>query len=58
MIYRALIGRELCCHRNDVMVARFVFLFLSRATFREISTETDVKTVSISAKKQIDNNIP
>jgi len=58
VISGALIGRELCYHKNDVMVARFVFLFLSRATFREISTEMDVKTVNVRVKKQIDNNFP
>ena len=45
-------------HGNEVMVARFVFLFLSRVIFRETSTEMDVKTFNVIVKKQIDNNFP
>ena len=37
---------------NDVMVARFVFLFLSRAIFRETSTEMDVKTFDVIVKNK------
>ena len=36
------------------MVGRFIFLFLARATFREISTETDVKTVNVN-KRALDS---
>ena len=32
------------------MVGRFIFLFLARATFREISTEMDVKTVNVNKR--------
>ena len=34
------------------MVAQFVFLFLSRAIFRETSTEMDVKTFNVIVKKK------
>ena len=33
-------------HGNDVMMAQFAFLFLSRASFRETSREMDVKIVN------------
>ena len=36
------------------MVGRFIFLFLARATFREISTEMDVKTVNVN-KRALDS---
>ena len=39
-------------HGNDVMVAQFVFLFLSRAIFRETSTEMDVKTFNVIVKNK------
>ena len=56
MISRPLIVRELfensTDHGNDVMVAQFVFLFLSRAMFREISTEMDVKTFKVIVKNK------
>ena len=45
-------------HRHDMMVVQFVVLFLSRAIFRETSTEMDVKTVNVTVKKQIDNSFP
>ena len=34
------------------MVAQFVFLFLSRAIFRETSTEMDVKTLNVIVKNK------
>ena len=40
-------------HGNDVTVAQFVFLFLSRAIFRETSTEMDFKTFNVIVKNKI-----
>ena len=37
-------------YANEVMVAQFVFCFLARSIFREISTEMDVETVSYGKK--------
>ena len=34
-------------HENDVMMAKFVFLFLVCAISRETSTEMDVQTVNV-----------
>ena len=43
-------------HGNNVMKAQFVFLFLSRAIYRETSTELDVKLIGQSyCKKQKQN---
>ena len=36
---------------NDVMVAPFVFLFLTRAILRVTLTEMDVKTANVTVKK-------
>ena len=71
VICRAQISQELWLrvqstdHGNNVMKTQFVFLFLSRAIFRETSTELDVKLICQSyckkktkKKKQIDNNFP
>ena len=43
---------------DDVMMAQYVFLFPSRAIFRETSMEMDIHTVNVivKKKKQIDNN--
>ena len=38
-------------HGNDVMVAPFVFLFLTRAILRVTLTEMDVKTANVTVKK-------
>ena len=35
-------------HGNDVMVAPFVFLFLTRAILRVTSTEMDIKTANVT----------
>ena len=35
---------------TDVMVARFLLLFLASSIFRETSTEMDVKTVNVILK--------
>ena len=37
-------------HGIDVMVARFVLLFLASSIFRETSTDIDVKTVNVILK--------
>ena len=34
-------------HGNDVMVLQFFFLFLRSKIFQEISTEIDIKTVTV-----------
>ena len=39
-------------HRNDVMVAQFVFYLLARAIFRENSTKMDIKTVNVIVKNE------
>ena len=41
-------------HGNDVMVLQFFFLFLRSKIFQEISTEIDIKTVTVNVmvKKQ------
>ena len=39
-------------HGNDVMMAQFVFLFLSCAIFPETSTEVDDKTVNVILKNK------
>ena len=38
-------------HGNDMMVAPFVFLFLTRAILRVTLTEMDVKTAKVTVKK-------
>ena len=35
-------------HGNDVMVLQFFFLFLRSKIFQEISTEIDIKTVTVN----------
>ena len=39
-------------HGNDVMVAPFVFLFLTRTILRVTLKEMDVKTANVTAKKK------
>ena len=39
-------------HGNEVMVALFVFLFLTRAILRVTLTEMDVKTANVTVKKK------
>ena len=43
---------------NDLIVAEFGFLFLTRTIFRVISTEMDVKNCQYYCKRQIDKNFP
>ena len=50
-------------HRNDVVTAEFVFLFLSRAIFQEASQEWTIKKLAVFRKtkqtnKQIDYCFP
>ena len=49
-------------HGNDVMVLQFFFLFLRSKIFQEISTEIDIKTVTVNVmvkkEKQTGNNFP
>ena len=40
-------------HGHDVMVAPFVFLFLTRAILRVTLTEMDVKTADVTVKKTL-----
>ena len=40
-------------HGNDMMVAPFVFLFLTRAILRVTLTEMDVKTANVTVKKTL-----
>ena len=45
-------------HGNDVMVLQFFFLFLRSKIFQEISTEIDIKTVTVNVMVKKKKNKP
>ena len=45
-------------HGNDLMMAQYVFLFLSHAILQETSMEMDIHTANVIVKKQINNKFP